>query len=246
MKNLSILAFLSLTLIPLNNVFGQFEKITTLDDHSSMVLKEFNAILTEISDSGVHVKMIIGNGNVKSSTSETLQKDDLILMINGKKIKDITGLRKKYESISDNEVIKIGVRRGEERFILTRSKGDVPDGSFHQAIRMDLDMFETPIIIPQLGVIVSDKNDQIIVKAPIPQLVPEEMKSFDLTGYQLQTINGKTFDLAYDVTEFLNTLTVGDIIDLVIEKNGVQKTFSFPMPDIKGSFNISTKMIDNE
>ena len=62
MKNLSILAFLSLTLIPLNNVFGQFETITTLDNHSSMVLKEFNAILTEISDSGVHVKMIIGNG----------------------------------------------------------------------------------------------------------------------------------------------------------------------------------------
>ena len=70
-------AFLSQRLSPQQRI-RSIETITTLDDHSSMVLKEFNAIYLKY-DGGVHVKMIIGNGNVKSSTSETLQKEDLIL-----------------------------------------------------------------------------------------------------------------------------------------------------------------------
>lgn len=226
-----------------DSAIAQGQRTMTFDAETSLMLREFNAMLVE-NDEGIQVELILG-GHTQSADpmSDELQQGDLILMMNGKRVSAITQMRADYESINEDDEIKIGVRRGNERFILTAIKGDVPEtGPGQMVLSIEGAGANPPVLVPELGLLLTNEDDTIIVQALLDPILPDVLKEANLEGFTVITINGKTFDDANAVQNYLTELAVGDTIDLVVENNGDQKVFTFNKTEPRGGIRMN---IDN-
>jgi PDZ domain-containing secreted protein len=219
---------------------AQRQRTMSFDANTSLLLQELNAMLVQNED-GIQVEMILGGHNQPASAnSDDLQRGDFILMMNGERISDVPGMRAIYEAIPNDEEIKIGVRRDNQRFIVSAIKGDIPES---QGVRMtmtvDSDDGSPPVIVAELGMILSLIEGQIQIQTLLEPLLPGELKNEDLEGFEIITINGESFDAAADVQAFISALEVGDQIDLVVEKDGDQKVFTFERQEARGAVNMS-------
>ena len=223
-------------------VTAQMQRSMTFDASTSLLIREFTAMLVQ-NDNAIQVEMRMGGHAPGTNPSETdqLQRGDTILMINGERTRSIEQMREVYEAIPDNEEIKIGERRGDQRFIVRAKKGDVPEsGPGQMVLTLDNNSDSPPTIIPEFGLVLSDNEDQIIVQAVLEQIMPEQLKQNDLMGYQIISINGETFENAAAVKSFVDSIEVGAQLELAIEKDGASKTISFAKPEAQAAMSFST------
>ncbi len=234
----------TLFVFPLALVFGEYsfaqvQRSMSFDANTSLLLQELNAMLVE-KDEGVHVEMIVGSRTTSSSNSDDLQKDDVILMMNGERVNDIAGMRAIYNAIPTDDEIKIGVRRGDQRFIVRAIKGDIPETQgFRMQMTVDSDDGSPPVVIAELGMVLALIEGQIQIQTILEPLLPDALKSEDLEGFEIITINGESFEAAADVQSFISGLEVGNQIDLVVEKDGEQKVYTFEKQEARGAVNMS-------
>lgn len=219
--------------------FAQAQRTMSFDANTSLILRELNAVIVQ-NDDGIQVDMIMGGHNEATGSEDDLQRGDIILMMNGERITEITGMRKIYEDLQEEDEIKIGVRRGEQRFIVRASKGDFPEsGPGQMVMRIEGAGNNPPVVLAELGLVVAYIDDQIQIQALLEPLMPDELKSEELDGFQIITINGERFEDAESVQSFLTELEVGDSIDLVVEKDGDQKVFTLEKSEPRGGVRMS-------
>ena len=121
---------------------AQETRTMTFDAATSLMLQEFQAMLVE-EDGEIKVSVRMGNSD---EPGDKLEQGDFVIMMNGKRTKTIAELRELYESLAKDEEIKIGVRRGEQRFILRKKKGDAPEGGPRMVMRMDMEVMEKDLL----------------------------------------------------------------------------------------------------
>jgi hypothetical protein len=213
---------------------SQETRTMTFDASTSLMLQEFQAMLVE-EEGEIKVRVRMGNSN---EPGDKLEQGDFVIMMNGKRTKTIAELRELYESLAKDEEIKIGVRRGEQRFILRKKKGDAPEGGPRMVMRMDMEGDgERPTIIPELGLLLSDTNDDVTIQRVLEPLLPEEFKEFDLSGFSISSINNEN---AENAKLLIDAVEIGSDLKLVFSKPDDEISITIKKPKAKGNLNIST------
>ncbi len=235
----------------------------TFDANSSLILQEFTALLT-VEEDEIRVRLQM-SGNSNENGEDRLEAGDVVLMMNGKRATDLGTLRTLYESVEDGEEVKIGVRRGEERFILRATKGDVPEGSSSGGRRVisrtttnapgassinapasSVMSFNTdvegatPVMVTELGSVLLDRDEKVVVERAIPMIMPEALKSEEIEGYTILSVNGKEYKTAQEVADALKEIEVGEAIELELEKDGDQISIVFNKEASRGNVSFST------
>lgn len=233
---------LSVLIVPLLFFFpslAEAQRIQQMefDASTNLMLQEFQAMLVFENDE-VSVRMRMGRGEAEEGV-DRLEEGDVILMMNGKRATDIETLRSIYESVEAEQEIKIGIRRGKERFILDAIKGDIPEGGPRMMMTFDTDDGPPPAIIPELGALLADSDGAVILERIIPPLQPEELKALEIEGYSIKELNGEAPENADQVRQTLEALEVGTEISITFEKDGDEKSVVFTKQEPRGSFSIS-------
>ncbi len=148
-----------------------------------------------------------------------LQKGDLILMINGKRVRDVATLREAYEAAAIGEVVKLGIRRGDERFLTSFEKE--PPGAMGEggAVRVVLggpgSDFDDIHPLPEFGVLLAEKNGELVVAMELPMGTPA-LKKDDV----VQSINGRTVASLEEFRAAYEPMAVGEDVELVVKRDG--------------------------
>lgn len=237
-KSIFLLLFFS-ALLPV--IASAQARTMSFDASTSLMLQEFSAMLTFEEDQ-VKVAMRIGRDEAKAG-EDRLEQGDVIVMMNGTRAKDISSLREVYDALEDDTEIKIGVQRGEERFIVRAMKGDAPEGG---GMRMVMELDDegdsdgaAPVIVGSLGLILTDKDAGVVVDRVIDPLLPEVLKELDIQGYTISEINGEKPESADAALRTINALAVGDEISMIFTTDGDEKEIKFKKPEANSNFSIS-------
>ena len=214
-----------------------------LDANSALILQELKAVLAE-QDKEVVVRMRLGQND--NSSGDKLLAGDVILMANGKRIKKIATIREIYNNLKDNEEIKIGVRRGNERFIVRARKGDMPEGGGVRTMTMGDNSGGSSAtaenLALELGILFGDKDGNVIVERFIGMIAPEPVRKFlPESGFILKSINGTTPETAKDAVELIGKIEVGKKLNITFEANGEEKVLSMEKPESNGNFRVQTR-----
>ena len=241
MKTTSILFAILGGLIMPGQTFAQQRMM--LDSNSAVIINELGAIITIEGEELVVMRQM--NREDAEPGVDRLEQGDVILMMNGTRVKDIAALREVYDGLAKDEQIKVGVRRGEQRFIVSGVKGDVPETSGGRMVmRMETDGDGTPpVVVPEVGVVLGDREGAVVINAVIQPLLPEALKETDLKEYTITMVNGKKPENAEALKAMLAELEIGAEIDITFSKDGEEKSFKFNKPEPRGNFSFS---IDNE
>ena len=97
-----------------------------LDPGSSVVLFEIGAIASlEEGAEGVTFSRILPQGMRSEANSDAdVAKGDEVLMMNGERIRSIADLRELYQDIEVGDEVKLGLKRGSERFLVRFTRED--------------------------------------------------------------------------------------------------------------------------
>lgn len=234
---LTILICPLLTILPQISEARQAQTMS-FDATTSLMLAEFQAMLT-FEEETISVAMRLGRGESTPGV-DRLEQGDIILMMNGKRATDIEGLREMYDAINADEEIKIGVRRGEERFILTAIKGAVPEGNgMRMVMNFDDDgSGERPVISQSLGLLLADEDENVVIQRLIPPMMPEPLKGLGIQGYSITEFNGQKPESAAWLLEQSDAVAIGEEITITFEKDGDEQSITFTKAEPTSSFSI--------
>ena len=219
---------------------AQQMRTMSFDASSSIILTEFHAILI-VEENALQVEMKMGHNEAQEGIDQ-LERGDIVLMMNGKRTNDIVSIREIYESVDIDSEIKIGVRRGEQRFILKAIKGAVPEaGGMQMVMTMDSDdsSFQ-PTIVPALGAVLTDNDGKVKVEKVIPPFLPDELKGVTIEGFFISELNGNKPETAASVKEILEDLEVGAEISITFSNENDAMSITFKKAEPKGDFSFST------
>lgn len=236
---LSILLFPLFTLMPQLSTAQQMRTMS-FDASTSIMLQEFQTMLVT-EDDIVKVELRMGRDEATPGV-DRLEKGDVILMMNGNRIKDIEGLRELYDGLEKGSDIKIGVRRGEERFILSAIKGNVPEGASRMMMTFDSDSEdgEQPVIVPSLGILLTNSDGDVLISRVIPPMIAEDLKTLELEGYKIALFNNEKPESATGLKDKIEALAIGDSMSFTIEKDGEETSLNFTKKAPKGNFSINS------
>ena len=237
---LSVLIFPLLTFFPQLSD-AQERQMMKFDASTSLMLQELQALLVMDGDE-IKVEALLGQNETKKGIDQ-LEQGDIILMMNGKRASSIEVLRTIYNGIEPDQEIKVGVRRNDERFIVNAIKGDAPkDGPRMMTMTFDTSEGEPlPSVVPELGAVLVDRNNEVVIEGVIPQMQPEALKPLEIEDHIIKELNGEKPKSANLVREFLEALAVGTTISITFEKDGNEQKVEFSKPKSRGNFSIVPK-----
>ena len=147
-----------------------------------------------------------------------LEKGDLILMVNGKRVRDVATLREAYDAAGIGEVVKLGIRRGDERFLTSFEKKDPEEmeegGGMRVMVGGPGSDFDDIHPLPEFGVLLAEKDGAVMVAMELPMGTPA-FKKDDV----VQSINGQTIGSLQELRDTYEQLAVGDDVALVVMRD---------------------------
>lgn len=243
MKFTHVLLISMIGIILAEPLSAQVQRTMSFDASTSFLLRELSAMIVQ-NENGLQVEMIMGGGNpTDQSITDDLKRGDLLLMMNGKRVSEVAIMRELYNSLPDGEEIKVGVRRGDARFIVRAQKGDIPENAPGQMVlSFDAGDGAAPTMLPELGLLISQTDEGIEIMSLLEPLLPDELTTENIEGYLITSINKQSFDEPINIQHYLASLKVGDAIDLELEKDGLTKNLALKKQEPRGNVRMS---IDN-
>lgn len=243
MKFTHVLMISMIGIILAEPLAAQIQRNMTFDASTSFMLRELSAMIVQ-NEEGLQVEMIMGRGNTSEDPmTDELKRGDLIIMMNGKRVSDASTIREVYNSLPEGEEIKIGVRRGDTRFIVNAQKGDVPENASGQMVlSFDISDGEPPTMLPELGLLITQNDQGIEIMSLLEPLLPDELKAENIEGYFITSINERSFETPLGIQQYLASLNVGDDILLEVEKDGNALSLTLKKQEPRGNVRMS---IDN-
>ena len=182
-----------------------------------------------------------------------IKQDDEILMVNKKRVKTINQLQTIYDEAETGEVIKLGIRRGDEMFIVEFAKMDSEKMGKRKMMvmtktidsdeggekvstkifsnKMMLDDSEGPIEpLLGIGLILQEKNGEVFII--------KNMENFEKTkniqeGAELISIMGQKVESLKQVTQIFKELETGEDVVLKISSEKKEYSITFQKPEAK-------------
>ncbi|MBI2429155.1 MAG: PDZ domain-containing protein [Ignavibacteriales bacterium] len=201
----------------------------TLSADNAVIIREAGAVIVPKNDKLI-VDIILGNHEQQSTD---VQKDDEVLMANGKKVKTVKDLQEQYENTKVGDEFKIGLKRGENLLMAKFTKKSAEElNKAGGTMVMRMEQKEGEEVLPALGLAFSTKDKQVVVNNVLPTAA-NNFKSFSpKAGDLIVSINGKATTDAESFVESYDALKEGDKVTIVFFRDGKEsrETFSKPKP----------------
>lgn len=198
---------------------------------NAVIIREIGAVVVE-KDNRLIVDIILGNNERQSSD---VQKDDEVLMANGKKVKRANDLREQYDNAPAGGEFKIGLKRGDNLLLAKftkKSNEELNKAGGGMVLKMERNDGEE--ILPALGLAFGTKEGRVVVNNVLPT-AGNNFKSFaPKPGDLIVSINGKTVAKAESFVEAYDALNEGDKVTIVFSRDGKESKESFSKPKPMG------------
>jgi S1-C subfamily serine protease len=173
---------------------------------------------------------------MKGYEKTDLKEGDKILMANGKKVGSVKELKEIYSKVATGETVKFGVKREEGTLIASFVKADQKDlPKMKMMIAEGGGEGDVEILgIPQVGLIFSNKGNDVIVKAIMPDK-SDAVKNADVKeGDIVSTLNTFAVKSFGDFQKRYKKIPAGDKVEVVLSRSGKTETITFTKPKDEG------------
>jgi predicted metalloprotease with PDZ domain len=250
---LVILAVVSAILITCNNAFTATPEGNPAPQR--MIFKKGDVFL--LSELGAVIKNDSGNVTIELVLPENkrteeyqavdLENGDVILMMNGKKIRSIEDLEDNYDLIAVGDDIKLGIKRegsmmivsfpkaeehstGGQRMMIIKSgdeEGEQPAPEASNMKILTLKDGEKSILLHDLGILLQEKEDGLYVVEVLPDAGKEIKDAGIKGGEKLVSIQGHEVGTLDEFTKIYDEIPAGETAKAVFEKDGNPVTVKF-------------------
>lgn len=214
-------------------------------------LNEAAAMLKD-EDGTIKVDVVLpGEQRPKEYQNIDLKQGDEILMVNAKRVKSLKELEKIYNELEMGDEMKLGVRRGEEMFIVSFNKIDpeklpkrkfmIREGEpedmkpgedrkiFSERIKIEnKDGKIKPVL--EIGLILKEVENKVKVDKVIADLAKKEANFDAKEGDVIFSLNGEKIQTVHQFSGIYDKIETGQDVKFVIlrEKKEMEVTFKKP------------------
>lgn len=211
-----------------------------LDNNENLMLREIG-VIAALEDEDLTVIMILPQAAPPDGyRGETIQRGDVLLMINGERLRDVAGGTARYRSVPVGEEVKLAVARGDQRFLVAFPKADpesLPQqgammirrgpegtdvashgGSFR--FQMDGEAGDFERVEPVLGLraVLGERDGTVVVVAPLP--LPGGQQPALAAGDVIRRLGEDAVAALDDLIARIEAAAVGDPLALTVERGG--------------------------
>jgi S1-C subfamily serine protease len=204
-------------------------RVFTRIEGGGFAIPEFDAVVTK-AGKDLKVEVVAPAENRRERYKNVdLQAGDLILMVNGKRVKTIADLSAAHAAAAVGSEIKLGIQRGQQMMYATFPKAD-PGDLPKRTMRIVTDQEDGTQIFPAVGVILKEKENAVVIQDVI-EMENTAVKGLDVRkGDIIRTINGKTVSTLASYSTIFDGIAIGDRVTWQTERKGVRKEISFTRP----------------
>lgn len=225
-------------------------------------LNELSAIISE-KDGVIIVEHAMPNDQRPELYRDVdFKQGDEILMVNANRVKLVNELEKIYNELQVGETMKLGVRRGEEMFIVSFNKMDpeklpknklmirkgVPAGDEAgkepkiSSYQIKIDDTDGKIkFLTGTGLILKEMGSQVKIDKVIPEMVQEMGEINVKEGDVVIELNGEKIKSLAQFTKIYDEIKVGDEVQLITMREKKQIDVKFKKPETEGQVLIKEK-----
>ncbi|TNE69986.1 PDZ domain-containing protein [bacterium] len=183
---------------------------------SAHIIIELGARLQLQANNNIVVEELMPIPNKQDSDLKT---GDVIFGINGKRIKTMPELREHIDKTEPEKEIKLGVQRGEQKFIVRYIKAKETPG--RRMVMMDGpgDGRQMISAFLTLGFIGEMDNGKLKVSQILP-IAEEGIQTYVKTGAFVTKVNGKSFKSLQELELIVDGIKSGDSFEILVENDG--------------------------
>lgn len=191
-----------------------------------VVLEELGIVVGASEDTGDLAVLVLLPGKKREVA---LEEGDLLLMVDGKRVRDVATLREIYEGASVGDTVKVGFRRGDERFLSSFEKSEAGQDGTRIVIGgggpgADFDDVQP---LHEFQAILAQKDDRVFVSMELP--MGETVLEKD---DEIRSLNGKSVATLQDFRAIYDALAIGDEMTLVAVRNGEEVKVTRPKSEM--------------
>lgn len=229
---------ISLFLAGTSMMFAQMH--VEIDGKDVFNLPEAGAVIVE-DDTKLYIAAVMpADMRIEDYKSLDLQKDDVVIMVNGGKVTTASQLRSIYKDAKIGEMIKIAVKRDGKPIMVSFKKADpsklpkmkivtTDDGGEHEDV----------LVLPEIGVVVKDQSGKMVIESIFQTPDGEGSKDVLMKGDVLLSINGKKLKNVMQAQEILGKIGKGEMIKVGITRKGKQLEVGVPKLEMKNRIMLS-------
>ena len=169
-----------------------------------------------------------------------IQREDLIIYLNGNKINTMAELKAFYDAVPTGEEIKLGIQRGEEKMIRSFDKPD-PENAAQgngMVIRrevsggapMGLENLENRTPWPA-GFLIGENDEGVVIGMSLPLPGKSEALEVINEGDVIDSLNDSRVETVAELLEIYDAIPVGDDVTLKVLRDGESISATFPRPE---------------
>lgn len=209
---------------------GQRKIVRELSSGEDIFIHEIGAMIAMEEDKMKVLDVMPKDVRRKEYKDVDIQEGDVVVMVNGNRMKSALDLKKIYEEAAIGSEIKFGIRRGDQPMIVGVRKAD-PKTLPQQRIVRSSGMPGDGELLPGLGMFGKEgKNIVVRLVLPAEKGQPELLKEKDI----LKSINGQSFKTLDKLSKYYESIRVGDKIEIQALREGKVITLSTTKAAPKG------------
>jgi S1-C subfamily serine protease len=180
------------------------------------------------------VRFVSPPANRKAPYKEVdLREGDVVLMVNGKRVKSVNELKAAYGVIAVGAEVKVGLERGKEMIIVAFPKAD-PKDLPQMKLMVQRGPGDGTELFPAVGVSMAQKGKRVVVQEVLP-IETSAVRTLDVkAGDVILSLNGWAVTSLKAYTEKFDAIPVGAPVEWKTERDGRQLTISFARPKPMG------------
>lgn len=210
------------------------------------------ATMLKDEDGTIKIEMALpGEQRPKEYQNIDLKQGDEILMVNAKRVKSVKELEKMYDEIEVDSDVKLGIRRGEEMFIVSFNKidpeklpkrklmirtaepGDMKPGEEEKVVseRIKIENKDGKVKpVLEIGLILREVDKKITVEKVIADLA-KKIANFDAQeGDVISLLNGEKIQTIQQFSKVYDKIKTGDDVKFVVMREKKEMEISFKKP----------------
>jgi S1-C subfamily serine protease len=199
----------------------------------AFLIPELGALVVKDGES-LKVQLVPPPGNrADQYRAVDLREGDIVLVVNGKRVKAIADLKKAHELTPVGQVFKLGIQRGQEMMIVAFDKAD-PKDLPKTKMRIVTSGGEGTEVLPAVGVVLKEKGTHVIIDKLLP-VETAALKGLDVKeGDAIIAINGTSVTTVKGFADVYDALAVGNKVQWTTSRSDSTRSISFAKPKPMG------------
>jgi len=148
-----------------------------------------------------------------------VKRGDLVLMIDGKRVRDVAALREAYEAAGIGNTVKVGFRRGDQRFLAAFERREAEGHGGERMVMIGATGTGAGEMEPliEFGVLLAEQDGRVVVAMEMP-MDEVSLAKDDV----IRSVNGTDVTTLEGFREAYSALDVGAQIDLVVSRGDAE------------------------